>query len=124
MAPFTLGVCNFINSIPFLMIFNALNAPIEGFRVPLETTRNNGTFPLDLACLEHLNVKLQFNCNSIISQFTIFLTIKYLTHMFYLQIPCYKIYKKGFFSYVFTLKYMCHFGMSLKKLHLKIKHKF
>jgi hypothetical protein len=56
MTPFSLGGCNFFNSIPFLTIFNALNAPIKGFKVPLETTKNNGTFPLDLACLEHLNV--------------------------------------------------------------------
>jgi hypothetical protein len=49
--------------------------------------------------------------------------LKDLTHMFYLQISCYKLYKKGFFSFVLTLKYMCHLGMSLKKFNLKVKYK-
>ncbi len=43
--------------------------------------------------------------------------------MFCLQILCYKLYKKGLFSYVFTFKYMCHHGMSFKKFNLKAKHK-
>jgi len=43
---------------------------------------------------------------------------KDLTHMFYLRIPCYKLYKENLFFYVFTLKYMCHFSMSSKKLDL------
>ncbi len=42
--------------------------------------------------------------------------------MFCFQIPCYKLYKKYLFSYVFTLKYMCHFGMNSKNLNLKAKH--
>jgi hypothetical protein len=49
--------------------------------------------------------------------------LKDLTHMFCLQIPCYKLYKKGLFSYVFILKCTCHFGMNSKKLNLKAKHK-
>ncbi len=28
-----------------------------------------------------------------------------------------------FIFYVFTSKYMCHFGMNFKKLNLKAKHK-
>jgi hypothetical protein len=43
--------------------------------------------------------------------------------MFCFWIPCYKLYKEGLFFYVLTLKYMCHFGTSLKKLNLKAKHK-
>ncbi len=38
------------------------------------------------------------------------------------QIPCYQLYNKGLFFYVFTLKYMCHFGTNLKKFNLKEKH--
>ncbi len=46
-----------------------------------------------------------------------------LTHMFCLWIPCHKIYKKGVFSYVLILKYMCHLGWTQKKLTLKTNHK-
>jgi hypothetical protein len=98
-----------------LTIFSAPNAPIGGVQV-LFRQKKNGTFPLDLACLEHLNVivAIQFATNE---------QLKDLTHMFSLQIACYNLYKKGLFSYVLTLKYMCHFGMSLKNLNLKVKHK-
>ncbi len=44
-----------------------------------------------------------------------------LTHMICLWIPCHKLYKECVFSYVFTLKYTCHFEMSSKKLNLKGK---
>jgi hypothetical protein len=72
---------------------------------------------LDLPYLEHLSVivAIQFTTNE---------QLKDLTHMPCFQISCYKLYKKGLFSYVFTLKYMCHFGMNLKKYNLKAKHKF
>jgi hypothetical protein len=30
---------------------------------------------------------------------------------------------EGLFFYVLTLKYMCHFGMSFKKLNMKARHK-
>jgi hypothetical protein len=43
--------------------------------------------------------------------------------MFYLWIPCYKLYKKGLLCYVITLKDMCNFKMNLKKFNLKEKHK-
>ncbi len=43
--------------------------------------------------------------------------------MFYLQIPCHKLYKKGLFSHIHTLKYNCHFGMNSRKFNLKVKHK-
>jgi hypothetical protein len=79
-------------------------------------TKNNGTFPLDLACLECLNVL-------IVTQFATNEQLKDLTHMFYLRISYYKLYKKGLFSYVLTSKYMCHFGMNLRKLNPKTKHK-
>jgi hypothetical protein len=71
---------------------------------------------LDLAYLEHLNVivAIQFATNKQLKDFT---------HMFCLQISCYKLYKEGLFSYVLILKYMCHFGMSLKKFNIKAKHK-
>ncbi len=71
---------------------------------------------MDLVYFECLNVivTIQFATNE---------QLKDLTHMICLQIPCYKLYKEGLFSYVFTLKYMCHFGMNLKKLNLKAKHK-
>ncbi len=48
--------------------------------------------------------------------------LKDLTHIFCFWIPCYKLYKEGVFSYVFTLKYMCHFEMNSKNLNLKAKH--
>ncbi len=43
--------------------------------------------------------------------------------MFCLRISCYKLYKKGLFSYILTFKYMCHFEMSFKKFNLIAKHK-
>jgi hypothetical protein len=71
---------------------------------------------LNLACFERLNVTVAI-------QFIMNEQLKDLTHMFCLQIPWYKLYKESLFSYVLTLKYMCHFGMTLKKLNLKTKHK-
>jgi len=66
---------------------------------------------------------LPYSCNSIAIRFATKKQLKGLTFMFCLQIACYKLYKKDLFSYVFTLKYMCHFGMSSKKFNLKAKHK-
>jgi len=66
---------------------------------------------------------LPYSCNSIAIPFATKKQLKDLTLMFCLQIACYKLYKKDLFSYVFTLKYMCHFGMSSKKFNLKAKHK-
>jgi hypothetical protein len=43
--------------------------------------------------------------------------------MFFLQIPCYKLYKESLFYHILTLKYKCHLGMNSKKLNLKAKHK-
>jgi hypothetical protein len=73
-------------------------------------------FPLDLAYLDRWSVivAIQFTTNE---------KLKDLTQAFYFQIPCYKLYKESLFSYVLILKYMCHFGTSLKKLNLKAKHK-
>jgi hypothetical protein len=53
------------------------------------------------------------NLSIIATQFRSKKQLKDFTHMFYLLIPCYKLYKEGVFSYVFTLKYMCYFGMNL-----------
>jgi hypothetical protein len=78
--------------------------------------KNNGALSLDLAHLECLSV-------IVATQFATNEHLKYLTHMFCLRIQCYKLYKEGLFFYVFTLKYMCHFGTSLKKFNLKAKHK-
>ncbi len=112
---FTLRGHNFLNSIPILMIFSAPNVPIRGVKFCLDT-KNNGVLPLDLAYLKCLNVvvAIQFATNE---------QLKSLTQIFCLWIPYYKLYKEGLFDYVFTLKYLCHFGMNLKKLHLKAKHK-
>jgi hypothetical protein len=71
---------------------------------------------LGLVCFERLNV-------IIATQFAISEKLNDFSHMFCLQIPCYKLYEKDLFSYVLTLKCMCHFGMSLKKLNRKAKHK-
>ncbi len=71
---------------------------------------------MDLACFEQLSV-------IVATQFATNKEPKDLNHMLCFQIPYYKLYKKGLFSYVLTLKYMCHFGRSLKKLNLKAKHK-
>jgi hypothetical protein len=98
------------------MTFSAPNAPIGGVQV-LFKHQNNGGLPLDLVCLEHLSV-------IIATQFATNEQLKDLTHMFCLRIPCYKLYKEGLFSYVLTLKYMCHFGMIFKKLNQEAKHKF
>ncbi len=57
------------------------------------------------------------------TQFATTKQLKDLTHMFCLQISCYKLYKKGLFSYVLILKCLYHFGMNSKKLNLKAKHK-
>jgi hypothetical protein len=69
-----------------------------------------------LACIERLRV-------IIATQFAINEKLKDFSHMFCLRIPCYKLYKEDLFSYVLTLECMCHFGMSLKKLNQKAKHK-
>jgi len=55
------------------------------------------------------------------TQFAVKEQLKDLTHMLCFWISYYKLYKEGMFSYVFTFKYMCHFGMSLEKLDLKGK---
>jgi hypothetical protein len=101
------------------------NVPIGGVQF-LFRHQKNGAFPLNLAHLECLNVLslvgLPYSCNSIANQFATKEQLKDLTHMFCCQIPCYKLYIKNLFSYVLTLKYMCHFGMDSKKLNLKAKH--
>ncbi len=79
-------------------------------------TKNKGDIPLDLARFERL---------SVIISIPLQLMNNYLKINPYVSIlnPCYNLYTEGFFFYVFTLKYMCHFGMSWEKLNLKAKHK-
>jgi hypothetical protein len=84
--------------------------------VQVLNTKKNGPLPLDLTYLEHLSI-------IVATQFATNEQLKDLTHMPCFLIPCYKLYKKGFLSYVFTLKYMCHFGMNFKTFNLKIEHK-
>jgi hypothetical protein len=45
--------------------------------------------------------------------------LKDLTYMLSFRISHYKLYKKDIFSYVFTIKYMCNFEMSLEKCNPK-----
>jgi hypothetical protein len=56
------------------------------------------------------------------TQFVTKKQLKDLTNMFYLWIPCYKLYKKGLLSYVLTLKYMHHLQWVKKNLTQKVKY--
>ncbi len=115
LTPSTLRGHNFFNSISFLTFFSALNMPIGGLQV-LFRHQKQWIVPLGSGLFWTLKC---YSCNSII----INEQLKDLTHMFCFQIPWYKLYKEGLLSYVLTLKYMCHFGMSWKKHNLKTKHK-
>jgi hypothetical protein len=64
---------NFLNSIPFLTIFGAPNAPMQGFKFCLNTQKN-GALPLDLTYLERLSV-------IVATQFATNEQLKDLTHM-------------------------------------------
>jgi len=99
----------------FFWRFSAPDEPIGGIQV-LFKHKKQWTPPLWSSLPRTLKC---YRCNSI----AINEQLKYLTHMLCLWISFYKLYKKGLFSYVLTLKYMCHFGMSFKKLNLKVKHK-
>jgi hypothetical protein len=55
LTPFILKGHNFLNSIPFLMIFSAPNVPIGGVQI-LFRHKNNGALTLDLTYHEHLSV--------------------------------------------------------------------
>ncbi len=106
LAPFTLKGHNFLNFIPFLMIFNALNTPIGGVQFLFKHKKQwnlpfGSSLPWMLKC---------YSYNSIATNEQ----LKDLTYI---------LYKKCLFLYVFTFKYMCHFGMNLKKFNLKPKHK-
>ncbi len=118
LTPSTLGGHNFFNFILFLTIFSVLDVLIIGVQVLFKCQKQWSPpfgfgLPWAFKC---------YNCNSIATQFAIKEQLKVLTHMFCLRFPCYKLYKKSFFFYIFTLKYKCHFGMSLKKHSLKAKH--
>jgi len=102
---------NFLNYISFVTIFSALDAPIGKIQVLFKHQKQwnlplRSGMPWALKC---------YSCNSIATNEQ----LKDLTHMFCLRIPCYILYKEGFFFYVFTLKYMCHFGMNWKKFNPK-----
>ncbi len=111
LTPSTLGGHNFLNFIPFLAIFSALDVPIGWVQIFLDA-RNNKALPLDPTYHERLSVlsptSLLDSCNSIATKEQ----LKGSTHMFCLRIPCYKLYKKGLFFYVLTLKYLCHMSQS------------
>jgi len=49
--------------------------------------------------------------------------LKDLTHQFFPRISSHKLYKKGVYSCVFTLKYNVSIWDELKKINLKKKHK-
>jgi len=53
-TPSTLVGINFLNSNPFLMIYNVSSVPIGGVQVCLDT-KNNRALALHLAYLEHLS---------------------------------------------------------------------
>jgi hypothetical protein len=54
LTPCTLGAHNFLISDSFFKIVNVLDVQRGG--VQISNTRNTGALPLDLACLECLNV--------------------------------------------------------------------
>jgi hypothetical protein len=58
-------------------------------------------------------------CFIISTQFVSNVQLKDLTNMFCFWILFHKLYKQGVFYFVFTLKYMSQFGMSLRKYNLK-----
>ncbi len=117
MTPSTLKGHDCFISIPFLTIFNAPNAPIRRVQV-LFRHQKQWSPPLRSSLSWTLKC---YSCKSICDLWTTKRFNPYVLSSN--QIPCYKLYKEGLFSYVLTLKYMCHFGMSLKKLNLKVKHK-
>jgi hypothetical protein len=59
-----MGGCNFLKFIMFFTNFSALEVPVGGVQACFNII-NNGAFPLDLTCLEHLSVivatQLQLN---------------------------------------------------------------
>jgi hypothetical protein len=119
LTPSTLRGNKFLNFIPFLTIFWTPNVSIRRVQVLF---RHQKQWSLPLGFNLPWTLKC-YNYNSITTQFAPNEQLKDLTHMFYLLLPCYKLYKEILFFYFFTLKYMCHFGMNLKKLNLKAKHK-
>ncbi len=116
LTPFTSTGHNFLNSIPFFTISNAPNVPIRKVQVLFRHIKQ-WSLPLRSSLLWMFKC---YSCNSIATN----KQLKDLTHMFCFWMPCYKLYKESLFSYVLTLKYMCHFGMSFKKLNLRAKHNF
>jgi hypothetical protein len=90
LTPSTLKGHNFLDSIPFFIIFNALDMLIEGVQV-FFTRPKKWSPPLGFGLPSAFKC---YNCNSITTNEQ----LKDLTHMFCLQIPCYKLYKEGLFS--------------------------
>jgi hypothetical protein len=125
LTPFTLGGCNFFTSIMFLMFFCVLNVLITRVQVLFGQQKQwslplGSHLPWTFKCF--VIGQFPYNYNSIVIHFSIKKQLKYLTHMLWFQISCYKLYKERLLSYVSTFKYMCHFGMNSKKINLKAKH--
>jgi len=115
LTPFILRAIIFSIFISILMIFSALDKPIGGVQVLfIHKKQWNPPFGISLPWMLKY-----YSCNSITTNEQ----LKDLTYMSCFRIPCYKLYKEGLFSYVLTLKYMCHFLMNFKKFNLKAKHK-
>ncbi len=98
---------NFLNSIPFLTIFNALDMSIIGVQI-LCKHKKQWSPPLGSNLLKTLKC---YGCNSIATNGQ----LKILIHMLCLKIPCYKFYKEDLFFYVLTLKVHVSFWDELKK---------
>jgi len=111
----TLKGHNFLNFIPSLTIFSSTKCVNRKGSSFVETPkRMEASLGFSL-----LWVVKCYNCNSICNEWK---TKRFLPYVLSSN-PCYKLYKEDLFSYVFTLKCMCHFGMSLQKLNWKAKHK-
>jgi hypothetical protein len=106
---------NFLNFIPSLTIFSSTKCVNRKGSSFVETPK---TMEASLGFSLLWAVKC-YNCNSICNEWK---TKRFLPYVLSSN-PCYKLYKEDLFSYVFTLKCMCHFGMSLQKLNWKAKHK-
>jgi hypothetical protein len=88
LTPFTLKGHKFLNYISFLTIFSALDAPIGGVQVLFKHIKQWSP-PLGFGLPWTLKY---YSCNSIVTNGK----LKKLTHMFCLQISCYKLYKRDF----------------------------
>ncbi len=107
----------------FFTIFNMPYVPIGGVQVLFKHQKTiehpfGSCLPWTFKC----SITRQFTY-VVATQFATKKQLKDLTHMSFLWIPCHKLYKEGVLSYVFTLKYTCHFEMSSKNINPKGKIK-